>query len=246
MQAVKKDSLEMLRKEILDLQGLGIRPDSEQVNVPLGEILENMPGGVFPTGAIHEFLSPTLTSAAAATGFIAAIIHSLMQSGKPCVWISTRRMIFPPAIRVFGIEPDRFIFIDTPREKEAFWAIEEALRCESLCAVIGEIATLDFKESRRLQLAVESSRVTGFINRRFPHRITSTACVARWQVQPVNSKATIGLPGLAFPRWKVELLKIRSGRPASWLLEWSGNAFHTVVNENPQQSMLPNLKTGVA
>jgi protein ImuA len=149
-------------------------------------------------------------------------------------------------MRIFGIEPDKFIFIDTPREKEAFWTIEEALKCDSLCAVIGEVASLDFKESRRLQLAVENSRVTGFINRRFSHQRSSTACVARWQVQPANSRAAIAMPGLAFPRWKVDLLKIRSGRPASCLLEWSGNAFHTVVDENPQKSMLPNLKTGVA
>ena len=35
------------------------------------------------------------------------------------------------------------------------WVIEEALKCEGLAAVIGEIKELSFTQSRRLQLAVE-------------------------------------------------------------------------------------------
>ncbi|MGF7230831.1 ImuA family protein [Arachidicoccus sp.] len=245
MQTIKKDILDSLRKNILCLQGLGIRPNSEYPVVPLGPLLNNMPGQVFPTGAIHEFLSPAPAMSAATSGFIMAIIHSLMQNGKPCLWVSTRRTVFPPALKIFGIDPERVIFIDATREKEALWAIEEALRCETLCAVIGEIKELDFTQSRRLQLAVENSKVTGFVHRLYPHNIRPTACVARWQVQPWGSRQPDDLPGVGFPRWKVELLKIRNGRPGTWQLEWSGNTFHTV--ETPvQEKVSVTLKTDVA
>ena len=40
------------------------------------------------------------------------------------------------------------------------WAIEEALKCDGLAAVIGEMKELSFTNSRRLQLAVEKSHVT--------------------------------------------------------------------------------------
>lgn len=223
MQTLKKSKIENLRKEILDLQGLGVRQNSEQTDIPLGPILNHMPGGAFPTGVIHEFLSPSLASAAATTGFIAVLIHCLMQSNKPCLWVSTSPLAFPPGMKVFGVDPEKFIFIDTKKDREALWAIEEALKCNALCAVIGEINTLDFKQSRRLQLAVESSRVTGFINRLFPRNIQPTACVSRWQILPVKSQLPGDLPGIGFPRWKADLLKIRNGRTGSWQIEWSNN-----------------------
>jgi protein ImuA len=131
------------------------------------------------------------------------------------------------------------------REKEALWTIEEALKCEALGAVIGEIKELDFTQSRRLQLAVENSRVTGFIHRLFPGSIRPTASVARWQVLPAASEAAGGLPGIGYPRWKVELLKIRNGKPGCWQLEWSGKAFHT-VNHPIHQIASPVFKTGAA
>src|SRR5690606_13935094 len=108
------------------------------------------PNGIFPTGAIHEFISPGSEEAAATNGFISGIIGRLMQQKGTCLWISTKRTLFPPALKLFGIEPDRVIFIDLPRPKEALWAIEEALKCDALSAVVGELRELSFNESRRL------------------------------------------------------------------------------------------------
>lgn len=62
----KEDIVDSLRKDILCLQETGIRQDSETTVIPLGAMLDNMPGRAFPTGAIHEFLSPTLAASPAA------------------------------------------------------------------------------------------------------------------------------------------------------------------------------------
>lgn len=225
MQSLKNDKIEILRKEILDLQGIGVRHSCEQLNVALGPILKHMPGGIFPTGAVHEFLSASLESAAATTGFIIAILHSLMQSNKPCLWVSSCQVAFPPGMKLLGAQPDKFIFINTEKEKEALWAIEEGLKCASLSAVVGEINNLDFKQSRRLQLAVEKSNVTGFLNRLFPQSIRPTACVSRWEIRPASSRLPAGLPGIGLPSWKVDLQKIRNGRTGSWQIQWSDNCF---------------------
>jgi len=103
--------------------------------------------------------------AAATGGFTAGIIAKLLQPNSALAWISTGRRAFPPALKAYGIPPERVIFVDVAREKDALWVMEEALKCAGLTAVIGEITRLDFKSSRRLQLATEQSRVTGFILR---------------------------------------------------------------------------------
>jgi protein ImuA len=34
-----------------------------------------------------------------------------------------------------------------------------------------------------------------------------------------------GIPGVGFPCWNVELLKVRNGRPGTWQVEWRGGRF---------------------
>jgi len=106
--------------------------------------------------------------------------------------------------------------------------MEEALKCEGLGAVVGEMQEIGFTASRRLQLAVEQSRVTGFILRHQPRNLNSVACVARWRVSPLPSGLEEGMPGVGFPRWNVELLKIRNGKPGAWPIEWSGGVFREI------------------
>jgi protein ImuA len=72
-------------------------------------------------------------------------------------------------------------------------------------------------------LAVEQSRVTGFIVRRNPKNLV-TACVSRWRITSLPTAST-DLPGVGFPRWNVELLKVRNGKPGAWQLEWVDGRF---------------------
>lgn len=244
MQGAKLEQFNQLQQEILRLQGLGAKPCAGQPAVELGPVLNHMPGGVFPLNAVHEFISPTFPASAATQGFMAGIIGTLMQNGKPCLWIG-QSDIFPPALKAFGLDPERIIFIKVSREKEALWAVEEALKCEALAAVTGEIKELDFTQSRRMQLAAEESKVTAFIHRRCPRNIRPTSCVARWQISPLPSYSIDGLPGVGFPHWRAELLKIRNGRPGHWEITWLNNSFH-VVGQDIQKARLRVLKTSVA
>jgi protein ImuA len=152
-------------------------------------------------------------------------LGKLMQNDGISVWISASRKIFPPALKAFGVEPDRVIFVDLQKEKDVLWAVEEALKCEGLTAVVGEVQEMSFAQSRRLQLAVENSRVTGFILRSNINRLNATACTARWQITPLPSETENEMPGVGFPRWNVELLKVRNGQPGSWEMEWAADRF---------------------
>ena len=225
MPNTKADIISQLRKDILPLQGYKSVVGNAGFDAGLGFIKYAFPQASFPLGAVHEFFCNGEEEVSASGGFIAGIVGSIMQKGGVSLWISSSGMIFPPALKTFGIEPDKIIFINLKKEKEILWVMEEALKSEGLAAVIAETPEISFTASRRFQLAVEQSRVTGFIIRRNP-KILATACVTRWKISPLPTKSDDGLPGVGFPRWNVELLKVRNGTPGIWELEWAGRFRH--------------------
>lgn len=240
----KSDILSRLRKVILPLEGLTTMPHSPEIDLGLSFMKENFPQGFFPQGAIHEFISTGPESAMASTGFVSALVSGLMKSGAACVWIGSAQNIFPPALTMFGMEPDRILFVILQKEKDILWATEEALKCETLAAVVCEMPELSFMVSRRFQLAVEKSHVTGFILRNQPRSLLPNACVSRWNILPQPTFATDHLPGLGYPRWQVDLQKIRNGKPGSWLIEWAADRLQLVAESVPSLRMNSKRKTG--
>ena len=228
MNTTKANILAQLQKDILPLQGFKRTLNPTVLDVVPCAIRNTFPDAQFPLGAVHEFFSTGAEHAAATAGFIAGMLVSIMQTGRSSLWISSCRTIFPPALKSFGIAPDKIIFIDLQKEKEILWAMEEALKYDGLAAVIGEMQELSFTASRRLQLAVEQSRVTGFILRHNPHSLNTTACVTRWKITPLSSVLADDMPGVGFPRWNVELLKVRNGKPGSWQIEFAAGRFRHI------------------
>lgn len=229
MSVTKKDIINQLQKDILVLQGFKAPGTGTALDIGLGALETAFPNACFPTGAVHEFLTTKPEHSAATSGFITGLLAGLMRTGQVCVWISISRTLFPPALKSFSVEPDRIIFIDLQREKDVLWAMEEALKCEGLAAVVGEIKEISFTASRRLQLAVEQSRVTGFIIRHNPRNLNTIACVCRWKIIPLPSELEGNMPGVGFPRWNVELLKVRNGKPGIWQMEWVAGRFQPAV-----------------
>ena len=214
--------LAQLQKEILPLQGYKKNSSGSALKVLPAAMNNAFPNNEFPLGAVHEFFCNSMETAAATDGFISCIVASLMKDGGACIWVGAAVGIFPPALQAFGIAPDKVIFVHLQKDKDILWAVEEALKCEGIAAVIGEIQELSFTSSRRLQLAVEQSLVTGFIMRRNPRSMNTTACVTRWQITSVPGEMPDDMPGVGFPGWKVELLKVRNGTPGCWTVEYLG------------------------
>ena len=241
----QKNIVQQLQGQILSLQDSSPLSQRRHVDFGLGPIEKAFPNRSFPSG-VHEFVSTTSPDAAATTGFIACLVSSMMKKDTGlCLWISSKRAVFPPALAVFGIEPHRVIFIDLTRQKDALWAMEEALKCEALACVVAELNEISFTGSRRLQLVVEKSRVNGFLHRHAPRSINTLACVCRWEIKPLASELEEGMPGVGLPRWQVALQKVRNGEPGSWQLGWSAGRFQHAVK--PAAASSPGsdlLKTG--
>ncbi len=227
----KKEIISQLKEKILLLEGFCTEPDSLRHDFGLESMNEAFPGGAFPVGAIHEFISPTEVCAAAANGFLAALLATLMKKGGICLWVSVGHKLFPSALKFFGVEPHQVVFIDVRREKDGLWVMEQGLKCKALAAVVAEIRDISFAESRRLQLAVETSKVTGFLHRQHPLTENTLACVSRWKIRPIAS-LTNGLPGVGFPCLEVELTKIRNGKPGTWQMEWKNGVFRILPDQN--------------
>lgn len=220
----KADIIAQLRRDLLPLQGF--KPvNGTNENVGLGQINYSFPNASFPVGAMHEFISSDKEDSTATGGFIAAVLGKLMKNGGASLWIGSSHTVFPPALKFFDIDPQKIIFIDLQREKDVIWAMEEALKCDTLAAVVGEIQELNFTTSRRFQLTVEQSRVTGFILRHNPRNLNTTVCVTRWKITHLPTILTNEIPGVGPPRWNVELLKVRNGKPGHWQIEWFGKRF---------------------
>ncbi len=222
--AEKKMLIQQLQREILSMQGLRDVSDNK-MKLGLDLLEQSFPGKTFPVAAVHEFISYTREDTAATNGFITGLLSKLTNKDAYCIWVAVRRSIYPPALRRFGINPDRILFVDVHKNTDALWVIEEALKCNKVAAVVGEVPDLNFTESRRLQLAVESSHVTGLIHRYYPRQENTVACVARWQIKPISSQTADDMPGLGFARWEVTLSKIKNGRPGTWRVEWAGGKF---------------------
>lgn len=228
--------IDRLRKDILAAEGLQ-RPSYESAwRTGLEPLEAAFPDHTFPRGCIHEFISPDNESAAATTGFMTALLGHMP---GPCVWISRNKKVFAPALGTFGLAADQVIFIYPDKDKDLLWATEQALKCPGLGAVIADVQELDLTSSRRLQLAVEQSRVTGLLHRHQARSTGHTACVARWQVRPLGAEDT-GLPGMGHPRWEVNLLKVRNGRPGTWTIDWVAGQFR--VRTEPAEDRRDNRR----
>lgn len=238
---LKADIFKDLQTDILRLQGFKT-VNNKVLDVGLGPIRDALPNGSFPLGAVHEFVSSRVEDAACTHGFVATLLASLMGSSGVTLWVSATRKLFPPALSRFGLAPDRFIFIDLQKEKDVMWVMDEALKCNALTAVVGEVCDIDFTASRRLQLAVEKSQVTGFILRSDYRSQHATACVSRWRITSLPSASADDLPGIGFPNWRVELLRMRNGKSGVWSVQCIDGRFVSVYNSSGIQ--VQRMKAG--
>src|SRR4051812_36292216 len=125
MKTAKAHIIAQLRKDILPLQGFKPVAGNIGFDAGLGFIKHAFPNATFPLGAVHEFFCNGMEDVSASGGFIAGILSAIMRKGGVSIWISSSRLIFPPALQSFGIEPDKVIFLHLQKEKEILWAMEE-------------------------------------------------------------------------------------------------------------------------
>lgn len=182
-----------------------------------------LPGGGMACGAVHEVLA---ADAGAASGFAALLAGraSARSGGRPVLWLSPARAAkpYPPGLAAFGL-PAAVLIVVQAEAENLLWAAEEALRSTAPAAVIVLGAAPGLAAWRRLQLAAETGGGLGLLLGPEPKELQPSAAHTRWRVAAAPAVDT-PRHALAPPRWRLDLLRARGGRPASWLADWNGAA----------------------
>lgn len=87
--------------------------------------------------------------------------------GERLFWVVLDRQqtFHPPAAAAWGLDLKRLILIRTSQARDEQWALDQALRCAQVGAVLAWPGRLDGRTFRRLQLAAESGGSLGILVR---------------------------------------------------------------------------------
>lgn len=192
-----------------------------------------------PSGLLHEVFADDQRSSGAALGFALGQARQLLSRQRPAVLIlqldhdgQPLGVPYGAGLASAGLDPSHIVMVRPETPVELLWAMEEALACRAVAAVIADIATpmksLDFTASRRLGLRTAASGSSALIVRYTREREASAARL-RWRVASVPGPPRVfdsQAPGGA--RWQVQLEKGRLGsrrEPQEWIVDWTGDGF---------------------
>jgi protein ImuA len=215
-------AIDALRVQIEKIEGSRRRA---QTVLPFGvaAVDSRLPGRGLARGALHEIAGGGngVIDGAAAALFAAGIAA---RTKNRVLWCITQPDIFAPAIAQAGLPPNRVIYLEAGDQASVLGCMEEGLRHGGLGAVVGEIAQLSMKASRRLMLAAEGTGTIGLALRRWRRQTDAadfgqpTAAATRWRVSVLPS-TPLPVPGVGRARWLVELIRARAGESADFELE---------------------------
>jgi protein ImuA len=216
-ESARQARLAGLRRYLAEAEGFG----QEAVVLPFGlpALDDALPWQGLPLASLHEIENAGAPEDGAASLFLAGILARLAPV-RPVLWCLQRPDLHAPGLALAGLDARRLVLLRAPNERDILWAMEEGLRSRALAAVVGEVEALSMSASRRLQLAAESTGVTGFIlHRSTNNQIAASAAVTRWRIAALPSSPVAGEPGIGLPHWRVELLRCRGGMPTVWEME---------------------------
>jgi protein ImuA len=217
--------LEQLRQRLRALEKPSLL-EGDAGLLPFGlEPIDTTLGGGLACGALHEIAAAGEAHLAAATGFVLGL--AAQKRARVC-WIAEDMALaesgalYGGGLDLFGLAPERLLAVAAARHRDLLWAMEEALRCRAVGAVIGEWrhGVIDAVAVRRLSLAAAQSGALALVLRAAPAADASTAAT-RWIVGAAPSAATMHGPGA--PRFAAQLIRNRRGPLGSWILQWSNN-----------------------
>ena len=234
MQGDKAKTIAALREKVAAYETKPVLADTHAESAPPSLLAT-------PRGYVHEIFADSLFNTGAAFGFALAQARTMLSSERPGLLIlglksDTQELGLPYALgfRSFGLDATAFVLIRTDTITELLWAMEEAIACRAVGAVVADVAyphkALDFTASRRLALRTAASGASVFLVRYARDR-EATAARYRWRVEPQLSQSPPfdnRAPGP--PRWHLTLEKgsLANGRKANpegeqYLVDWTEN-----------------------
>ncbi len=228
----KRAALETLKERIAALEGARLTESPPAPDGPLqdGPCLSPEPG------LLHELFTDERRNAGALLGFALAQARGLLSSRRPAVFFIQRiseaqelGLPYGVGLESFGFKSASLVLARVQTAIELLWALEEALGCPAVAAVIADLGeapkVLDFTASRRLSLRAASARGSAFLLR-YGRGREASAAKRRWHLSPSPSRHALFDPRApGRPRWRVTLEKGPGAQGKSMVLDWTENGF---------------------
>src|SRR5262249_2884336 len=100
-------------------------------------------GGGLVRAALHEIAPAGGSARAAAKGF--ALVLAARAPPRTVLWIAEDMGLvengtpYGPGLDEFDLAPERLVTLAAAKPRDVLWAMEEAVRCRAVGAVVGEI-----------------------------------------------------------------------------------------------------------
>ena len=211
----------------------------------------HLPGAGIACGVLHEIAAAAHGDRPAAFGFLfASTAVALRLRPGFAVLVAQRRCLadfgapYGHGLVQLGLDAGRLLLVETKSDKDALWALEEALRSQARPAMVaGAVASsLDLTTSRRLNLAA-AVHATPLVLLRSSTANATSAAATRWRIASAPA-ARDRFGAFAHPRWSAALERCRNGRTGKWLIEWDHVAHRFRLVEG-MADRAPAERTGV-
>jgi protein ImuA len=192
--------------------------------------LDRALGGGLARAALHEFAPAAGNHLGAASGFMLALAARAALAAvhdKAVLWIQPDFAAiegggpYGPGLDRFGLAAERLVLLRVPRAIDVLWAMEEALRCRAVAAVLAELTddgVADLTATRRLTLAARDGGGLGFLLHHRPS-LHSSAAMTRCEIAAApGTRDRFG--GLGRTSFTLSLLKNRRGPLGRWTITW--------------------------
>jgi len=161
-----------------------------------------LPEAGFCCGTLVEWLANRAGNGAASLAFGTA--REASREGGAIVVLDQAQEFYPPAAARLGLSLENLVVVQAAQPADNLWALDQALRCPGVAAVVAWPEKIDARTFRRLQLAAEEGGVLGLLLR--PERVRSEPSWAdvRLLVEPLPG----GTAGVR--RLRIEILRCRA------------------------------------
>ena len=115
---------------------------------------------------------------------------------------------YPPGAIALGLALEQTVLVRPATQRDMLWAVEQALRCPDIGAVVCHLGAIDALIGRRLMLAAEVGNTVGLFARPASAQKQSSFASVRFDVQPVSTEAD---DSSMMRKLKVKTLYVRGG-----------------------------------
>lgn len=196
-------------------------PSNDNRDSPLKALLQ---------GGLHEIKPHAYRDTPAGLGFILSVIAEALTNCRGLVlWCLTRAASrewgrpYGPGLLRAGLDPARFLIVETDTPEESAWALEEGLKSGALAGCLAQVEIKTPLAARRLGLAAQAARTPCLLLS--PHGTAAVpGTLTRWRIATEASAHVpfdTGAPGTAC--WRLSLERCRGAAP--------GGRFHVEAGD---------------